>query len=59
VLSPGCTVDVLNTEIQVNLFLTEESRHFSIDLIVALFPGHSSGNVWNLKVTTSKKVKLV
>jgi hypothetical protein len=24
------------------LFLAEESRHFSIDLIVALLPGHSS-----------------
>ena len=47
-LSPGCTVDVLNTEIQVNLFLTEESRHFSIDLIVALFPGHSSETMFHL-----------
>jgi hypothetical protein len=48
VLSPGCMVDVLNTEIQVNLFQVEKSRHFSIDLIVTLFPGHSSETMFHL-----------
>jgi hypothetical protein len=41
-------VDVLNTEIQVNLFQVEKSRHFSIDLIVTLFPGHSSETMFHL-----------
>jgi hypothetical protein len=39
VLSPGCTVDVLNTEIQVNLFLTEEMNvifHMKTDQFVQI-----------------------
>jgi hypothetical protein len=39
--SPGCTYFFLKI-LSLLLFLAKESRHFSIDLIVALFPGHSS-----------------
>jgi hypothetical protein len=47
VLSPGCTYFFLKI-LSLLLFLAEESRHFSIDLIVALFPGHSSETMFHL-----------
>jgi hypothetical protein len=40
------------------LFLAEESRHFSIDLIVALFPGHSSEAMFHLWLLFYPEIQL-
>jgi hypothetical protein len=46
-LSPGCTYFFLKI-LSLLLFLAEESRHFSIDLIVTLFLCHSSETMFHL-----------
>jgi hypothetical protein len=51
---PGCAYFFLKI-LSLLLFLAEESRHFSIDMIVALFPGHSSETMFHLVIILSRK----
>jgi hypothetical protein len=50
-------VQIFDDDFVTFVFLAEECRHFSIDPIVALFPGHSSETMFHLWLLFYPKIQ--